>query len=107
MRHPQQVHDDTLITVNAWLRERDINATTGPGEWRNPDIRARMIHVIRSVRVRTLDTGVIQAATPDTPDGWAWHYIARDALTAAADRMNLRDYRITAVNGLTYRLIWH
>ena len=107
MAHPQMTHDDTVAAINAWLRERDIAATSGPGEWRNPGIRNRMIHVIRSTRIRTLRIGVITAATEDTADGWAWHYIAKDALTAAADRMNLRDYRITPDNDHTYRLTWH
>lgn len=106
--HPEQLHADTITAIKAWLRQRDINTADGTdGQWRNPAIRARMLHVIRSTRIRTLRVGVITAATEDTTDGWAWHYIAKDALTAAADRMNLRDYRITADNDHTYRLTWH
>jgi hypothetical protein len=105
--HPEQLHADVLAAINAWLRQRDINtADNHDGQWRNPAIRARMIHVIRSTRVRTHRIGVITAATEDTADGWAWHYIAHDALTAAADRMNLRDPHITADNDHTYRLTW-
>lgn len=105
--HPEQIHADTIAVINAWLRQRDIDATSGPGTWRNPAVRARMVHIIRTVRVRTHRTGVIIAATEYTSDGWTWHYIAKDALTAAADRMGLRDYHITADNDHTYRLTWH
>lgn len=104
--HPEQLHADVLTAIKAWLRQRDIDATHGPGEWRNPAIRNRMIHVIESVRIRTERIGVITAATPATADGWTWHYIAKGALTAAADRMDLRDYRIESDNDHTYRLTW-
>lgn len=108
--HPEQLHADVVAAIKAWLRQRDIDTNHGPGEWRNPAIRTRLTHIIQTVQVRTHRIGVITATTEDGSDGdgVTWHYIARDALAAAADRMNLRDYRIEPGDTVrTYRLTWH
>lgn len=95
-----------LDAVHA-LRAHRNQALHGPGDWRNPDIQLRFAAVLENTTVKVIRPGLVEAATPDTPDGAIWSYVARDALEVAAQSRAAPDgCRISQPNHHTFLLAW-
>lgn len=75
----------TVRRAERYLIDRADTARAGAdGDWRNPDVRAAFLRAIGGISVHMERPGVVIATASDTPTGKVWHYVARDALRAAA-----------------------